>query len=698
MMSRRILALLLCAVMLIPCLASCAKEDKDNPDLGPYITMYLSDEIYDLDPANTIYNKESQAIAAMLFDTLFKLDEDGKVKKSLVKSYKISENERDNDYSMTLVLKEAYWSTKSLITSDDVVFTFKRLLNSNNSFAAASLLYDIKNARAIKDGDCSIDDLGVEAVEQNTVKITFEGKINYDQFMLNLTNVATAPLLESYVNKNPDWAKKASTIATSGPFKLGKINYADELSASGNPVMVSDDNAIKANGKVEGGLFNKKAISFFYLERNLYYYRDFEHDKVTKSVTPYRLLVDCSKTDDEIYDAYKNGDLFYIGDIPLSIRDKKLVKNNVEITDALSTFVLLPNQNAVIKDRYSGEETRLFANADVRQALSLAIDRKTIAKAIVYADAATALVGHGIFEGITNGKKDFRDVGGKLIATSPNVEEAAALLANAGIDAQRYSFSISVSLHDDVNIAIAEMVAEAWGALGFEVTVKKMDTIQNNDYLAEIGEPPSDVCDDQMHDALTLGTYEVAAFDYHAFSADAYSMLSSFAFAFSGMAMTNDPLTNTYTPNGHTSGYNSKAFNDIMEAIYYLPYFATLTEEDWGFLGIYDTKQEYQDVYYTVQAIYDEHGITPSKDPKDWTKQRAKLLHEAENILILDDMAIIPVVFNKHAVLIHDDLSKVSATYYAPAIFQKTKLKNYKDYVAELKEFPGKKEEAPAEE
>ena len=173
-MSKRILALLLCAVMLVPCLAGCAKEDPDNPDIGPYITMYLTDEIYDLDPATAVYNKESQNIASMLFETLFTLDKKGKVKKSLVKDCTIDENEQDKEYSMTLVLKEAYWSNKTLVTSDDVVFTFKRLLNSNNSFASASLLFDIKNARAVKEGDCSIDDLGVEAVEQDTIKITFE--------------------------------------------------------------------------------------------------------------------------------------------------------------------------------------------------------------------------------------------------------------------------------------------------------------------------------------------------------------------------------------------------------------------------------------------------------------------------------------------------------------------------------------------
>ena len=695
-MSKRIFALLLCAVMLLPCLAGCAEKDPDNPDIGPYITMYLTNEIYDLDPANVGYNKEAQNIANMLFETLFTLDEKGKIKNSLVKKVIIEEDEKEKEYSMTLELREAYWTNKSLVTSDDVVFTFKRLLNPNNSFSAASLLFDIKNARAVKEGDCSIDDLGVEASEQDVVKITFEGPIDYEQFKLNLTNVATAPLLESCVSRNADWAKKASTIVTNGPFKLGKISYTDVLNATGtDTIKIFDDYAIDRNGSAGGSRTPQKKLFYFYLERNAYYYRDVEHDAIDSSVTPYRLLVDCTKTDEQILEEFKNGEIFYVGDIPLSVRNDSFVKENVKISNALSTFVLSLNQNALIAD---GTEmgSKLFADANVREALSLVIDREAIAKAIVYAEAATALVGPGIFEGGKASDKDFRAVGGTLLETSANKDAALELLKD--IKPSDYTFTIRVSDIDEINVKIAEMVAETWQRdLGFNVTVEKMETIQNNDYLAEIGEAPSDVCDDRMVDTLQRGNYAVAAFDYNAYSADAYSMLSNFAFSFSGMAMTNDPLNNIYETNGHLIGYNSEKFNAIMEAVYYVPYFANLTADNFGFLGIYDTKAEYQEVYNSVKSVYDTYGITPSTKAADWTKQKAKLLHEAEKVLIQEDYAIIPVVFNQNAELISDDLSKISSTYYSPSLFRKTKQKNHMDYVEGLKEFPAKKEETTAE-
>ena len=45
-MLKKIIALLLCVLMLIPFFSSCAKRDEN--DMGPMIVMYMPDEIYNL--------------------------------------------------------------------------------------------------------------------------------------------------------------------------------------------------------------------------------------------------------------------------------------------------------------------------------------------------------------------------------------------------------------------------------------------------------------------------------------------------------------------------------------------------------------------------------------------------------------------------------------------------------------------------
>ena len=601
-MMKRVVALALCLLMIVPAFASCAKKDED--DKGAYISMYLTEQVYDLDPAYAYNNESALRVVSLVFDNLFVLDENGKVKKSLAKDYEILEDEANEEYEMIITLNKTYWTDGSAITADDVYYAWTRILNSDSNFAAASLLFDVKNARAAKEGDVSIDDVGISALNESQVRITFEGKIDYDQFLLNLTSYALVPLRGDVVSKTEDWAKRPANICSSGPFRLREVSF-DE----------GDEHLV--------------------LERNAYYYRNIQKDAIDKSVTPYRIIVDYTMTDEEIMKAYEDGKLFFVGDIPLSVRGD--YKDSKDIKDSLSTHTYVLNQNAEI----NGE--KLFANADVRKALSTAIDREAIADAVVFAKAATAFVPYGVFD--SDSKKDiFREVGGDIISAKADIGAAKALLDDAGINASKYKFSISVPAYDEVHIAVAEMVAAAWCELGFNVTIKAIETIENDDILKTTQEIYTDIRDDIFAEDFRAGKFEVAAIDYVALSADAYSVLAPFAKGFTGGASSSaDALTADFEIPSHISGYNNEEYNQLIED--------ALAEKD-------------------IEA-------------------RASILHEAEELL-LEDMAVIPVIFNQTLTLEHDDLSKVKYTYYGTFIFTKTKLKDYELYV------PKEEEEAPA--
>ena len=81
-----------------------------------------------------------------------------------------------------------------------------------------------------------------------------------------------------------------------------------------------------------------------------------------------------------------------------------------------------------------------------------------------------------------------------------------------------------------------------------------------------------------------------------------------------------------------------------------------------------------------VAGIYEEFGISTERDLE---KGRTTLLVAAEKVL-MDDMALIPILFNQNAVLTARDLNNVSASYYVPALFQKATLYKYSKYADEF--------------
>ncbi len=599
---KRYISLLLCLLMLLFAFVGCS-ENKNDKDMGAYVKMYLTDPIYNFDPAYAYDNESALRIVSLLYDNLFVINDNGKVEKSLVKSYKIDKKEN----TMLLKLRDdACWSDGVALSANDVVFAWQRILDSSKSFDAAVLLYDVKNAKACKEGQVpSIDDVGIEPLNESEIRITFEEGVDYDNFIRNLASYALVPLRSDILTRTKveyDWAKSATAMVSSGPFRLRNISY-------------DPDNA---------------GIT---LERNAYYRRDFMNDKVDKSVKPYRLIIDYTMTDEDILNAYNNGELFFIGDIPLSIRSKYTLEDwkkemKAEINDALSTHSYLFNENAVI----NGE--KLFANKEVRNALSLAIDRTAIANAVVFAEAANGLVPNGVFDS-TSHKDTFREKDSEGLALSANLQAASKKLSDAGIVASNYSFAISVAAYDDVHMKIAQEVQKAWCSLGFNVTVNAIDAVDNKDTVVSTGAVISGVKDDIFMENLYAGKYEVAAIDYTALSVDAFSVLAPFAKGYTGGASVL-PNSTEFNVAIHASGYNNKAYDD------------------------------------KIVAAHAEKDL----------KKRAVILHEAEDIL-MSDMPIMPIVFNKSVTLKSKELSKVDFSYYQTPIFENAKLKNYEDHIPE---------------
>ncbi len=575
-MMKKVLALTLCLLTVLTAFVGCSMHDKleGETDKGAFINMYLGTEIYDFDPQIAVYNDSAMKVLSLMYEPLFRINEKGQVEKALVDKVEIKENTVKNEYQMLLTLHDnTCWSDGTYVSANDVVYSWKRILDPEFSSEACALLFDVKNARAVKAGDASIDDLGVAAVGEQIVEITFEGKIDYDQFMVNLASYALVPLREDIISRSADWSKKPITTVCSGPFMMRRVAYGEYL----------------------------------ILERNSYYFRNTDKDEgdvLNKSVNPYRIVVDFTAAPAAQVDAFNNATLFYNNELPLDQR--AAYKDSVKITDLASTHTY-----------YFNTENPLFAKAEVRRALSMALDRQAIAEKVVFAKPATGVVPYAVFDA-ASADSLFREVGGTLIASTADIAGAKSLLASAGVNGGSFTLTHRA---DEVDRAIAEMAKAAWEQLGFTVTLRELSYEKPASKIEAI-------YDDAFNKAFAAGDYDVIAIDAAALNVYAYSVLAPFAKLFSGQAI--DNTTGEYIAQPHCTGFDNEAYNAKIEEAF--------AEKDLA--------------------------------------ARAVILHDAEKLLV-EEMPVIPVVFNQDACLIHEELAGVKSFWGGMRDFRDAKLADY---------------------
>lgn len=514
---KKVLSLVLAMITAGSVLAGCTTLEKDetgNYDKGAIIDMYLTTEVYDFDPQNSITDDAMLKAYSLMYEGLTTIDENGKWQKALMKNYKV-EKDAEGEFSILITLNNTRWSDGRTVQAADFVYSWKRLLEADAANEASSLLYDIKNARDVKTGDATVDDLGIAAVDTYVLQVEFEQKVDLDLFFENCSSIALVPLREDVITRYKDnddveiWAQKSTSIVTNGPFCPKEIIYGTTLR----------------------------------LERSSYYYLDAEKEEpLDKFVIPYRLLTTYGTgTAEDQLAALNSGSIFYNGELPLSARAQ--YANDVNLTDMMGTHTYVFNTN-----------NSLFAKPEVRKALSMAIDRNQIVSIVTYAKAATGYVPYKVFD--SKSGTSFREVGGNILSSTADVAGAKSLLSSAGVNGG--SFTLSVR-NNEVDLAIADYVAGVWGDLGFNVTVEAVKTTANST-------DPQNLKVDNFQLLYDSGEFDVIAIDMMMLSTDAFSALSQFAVSFSGNGVDMD--SENYDLYGHVSGYANEEYNALIESAY----------------------------------------------------------------------------------------------------------------------------------
>ena len=517
---KKIISLFLTVVMLfgvISVLSACGAPK----DAGAEVKVYLGDAVFDFDPSDYYVSTDAEQILSLLFEPLFRLNENGKLKYAAAKSYDVDEEER----KITIELRESYWSDGIQLKASDYIYAWcERIINASVPNPAAALFYDIEGVKEVAKGQGTTSDVGIKATEMKQIVITYCEGADYKSILKNLASVATSPVRQDIVETaDAYWSKSANTIVTNGPFKLKKF--------------VAD------TGEFE-------------LARNVGYHQDPTTKDYDNKVNPALIYTVFGDTTVSYADIEKKV-VFVMADAPLS--DRADFAKKADVADHTSTYTYVFNTNHP-----------LLSDVNARLALSLAIDRTKIAEAITFGKAAD-----GFIPDASSGSSE------SLISTSADLSKAQEYWGKVPAELRTpENMSITLTVNDDaVSLKIAELVKTEWEKLGLTVTVNAVGKVNNTiDTSVEGGSSEDNedviVTDSEIQTLIKNASYgkveyDVIAVDWQMYSTDAAVGLASLTSHLSGMGVKFDVDENgTDVNRPNVTGWSDAGYDALVDAIY----------------------------------------------------------------------------------------------------------------------------------
>lgn len=165
-------------------------------------------------------------------EPLLRRDQNQNLVPALAESFQMGENAEYWDFT---IRKDARWSDGVPITADDWVFTFRHLASPILDNPWTWFYYDIKGIQALKEGKGRPEDVGVEAIDERTVRIRGEGGA-IPHLPALMAYQAAVPAPKHKAENNPEhWADTVEGFVSSGPMRLLSWQYNQRLEWDANP-------------------------------------------------------------------------------------------------------------------------------------------------------------------------------------------------------------------------------------------------------------------------------------------------------------------------------------------------------------------------------------------------------------------------------------------------------------------------------
>lgn len=396
------------------------------------LNILLSGTVNNLDPDASSWTGEYQ-IVTQSQASLLRIVTDDNDKDTYVEdgceSYEVS----DDGLTYTFHLRENYWSDGEKVVAQQYVDAALRALNPDNGYSTTEFL-PIKNAQAYYDGECDASELGVKAVDDNTVEYTLESPNS--EFLYYIAYRAGYPCRQDVIDKaTSTYGTNVDEMVFNGPFKV--TSWVKENSVT---LEKNDKYWDAANVKLD-------TVTMQYVA---------EHS--TQAT-----LFDAQQLDIVPY----NDD--YGADWEAQAADGKI--DYINKVGAYSDFLVFAIEN--------GGKSGLMGNANIRQALSLAVDRQELCDTVWgrYEPAYTYVP-----SAVTCGGETYNTAGEGLVKdlqAQYSTDEALQELFQKGLEELGKDTDLSAVTIDFVveadNVARqtqAEYLAQTWqNKLGIQVNV-----------------------------------------------------------------------------------------------------------------------------------------------------------------------------------------------------------------------------------
>lgn len=435
---KKIVSLVLVLAMALCLLASCGNEQKPAATDAPAATEAPAAEASKILPVQVGPNPETLDPALNsavdggnmilhLFECLLTVDQNGAIAPGAAETWECSEDGLTWTFHLRDGLK---WSDGSAMTASDFVYSWQRVATPETAAPYAdTVLWPVANFSKVFAGEATPDTLGVAAPDDKTFVVTLEAACPYFESLAAFATLS--PVNPATVQANGDaWAVKPETFISNGPFMITEWVPGSYIMTAANP-----------------NYWNKDAIKLDAIKW---------------------LLIEDSNA---AYSAYQTNEALMIKDVPTE--EIPSLMNNAEfhIDPIIGTYYLSLN-----------DAVEPFTNADVRKAMSLAIDRAYVANTLMQGTYMPAwnFMGPGWADPAGGDFMANANGGAAYISEdyAANLAEAQALMQKAGYSgsADNLDLKITYSTNDaGYHKVVAEYLQEAWKQIGIDLNVEVVE-------------------------------------------------------------------------------------------------------------------------------------------------------------------------------------------------------------------------------